>query len=776
MTLARSIFFEIARSALLGTVLFTFVLFLQKLGSGKLFEILLRGSATPSTVAYLFVLVLPQVLTFTLPVGVLVGVLIGLGRMSGDGEILALRAAGVPGRRVAAPVAALALVATAATAAASLWLAPLALRETVAVLNRLIADQLTAEIQPRVFEEQFPDTILYVGDVVSSATSTVRWRNIFLADIRPPEKRSAGGRELGEQPRVTIAAEAVAMPDVANNRIQLALSNSSTHEVDKDSSKYYATASPRGDQTLEAKPRAGANVKAYAAMRTRPLVAEARRSLQARIELNRRLALPLACLLLALVGVPLGVSAGKAGKSGAFVLAVLMAFLYWMGLGSLIGMAEQGKLSVETAVWTPNTVFALMGLALMARLERPGDRDFLGRARGWLLQFGQAARRRFSSSPAANGNGRLRFRLPLLPTLVDAYVLNSFLFHFAMLLASFVAMSHVFIFFDLLGDILERHVPWARVFTYHFFLTPKLIYDSTPVSVLVAVLVTFGVLTKNNEITAMKACGVSLFRLAAPVLIASAALSGLLFAFDHYYVADANIIQDAILNEIKGRPVQTYLRPDRKWIFVQGSRIYYYRHFEPSQQVMVGVHVFQLDPAPFRLRRYISAERARWEPSLNTWIFQNGWERELDGVRVRKYQPFQATTFAGYDEPPSYFLKEVKLDKQMNFEQLAGYIRELEQSGFDTVRLRVQFHKKFSVPLFALVMGLIAAPFAFLTGHRGAMAGVGVSFGIAIGYWALSLLFEEIGNLNQLPAAVAAWSPDAVFALAGMYLFTRMRS
>ena len=118
----------------------------------------------------------------------------------------------------------------------------------------------------------------------------------------------------------------------------------------------------------------------------------------------------------------------------------------------------------------------------------------------------------------------------------------------------------------------------------------------------------------------------------------------------------------------------------------------------------------------------------------------------------------------------------MKQEKQLNFVELERYIGELRQSGFDTVRLQVQFHKKFSVPLFAAIMALLAAPFAFLTGNRGAMAGVGVSFGIAIAYWGLGRLFEEIGNINELPAAVAAWSPDVVFALAGMYLFTRMRS
>ncbi len=295
-------------------------------------------------------------------------------------------------------------------------------------------------------------------------------------------------------------------------------------------------------------------------------------------------------------------------------------------------------------------------------------------------------------------------------------------------------------------------------------------------SVLVAVLVTFGVLSKQNEVTALKACGVSVHRLSVPVLLASALLSAGLFAFDYYYVPEANRRQDAIRAEIKGRPPQTYLNPGRKWISGQGSRIYYYKHFDQEDKVMAGPIVYELDPQTFRLRRHISAERARGEPRLKTWVFQNGWWRDIQGTRVLDFQTFTATTFSELTEPPTYFLKEVKQDKQMNFVELADYIRELQQSGFDTIRLQVQYHKKFAVPLFAVIMALISVPFSFMTGTRGAMAGVGVSLGVAMAYWAVSQLFEQVGNLNQLPPAMAAWAPDVVFALAGLYLLARLRT
>lgn len=781
--LSRAIFREVAASAILGSFLFTFVLFLQRVG--KLFEILVRSSASPRTVGQLFALAIPFTLTFTVPLGVLIGVLIALSRMSSDGEITAMRAAGVSSRKVVTPVLIFAFLGMLVTASASLWLTPYSISKTYRVLNQLVAAELTAEVQPRIFEEQFPDRVLYVGDVIPG--SLTRWRNVFLADLRPPQERSGASQERGEGPRITVASDAIAVPDVVKNRIQLTLRNQSAHEVGKDFTQYFTTSAPTGDTILEATKPNEVHAKEYTELDTIPLYREAYRrpeldaakKIAARLELHQRFALPPACLLLALIGIPLGVSSRKGGKSAAFVLTVALAFLYWMGLIAVNGLARQQKLPVGVAVWIPNAIFAVFGLVLLMRLESPSHRDWVGLSIDFLNRTWKKLRGSLASAPAQLRAVRHTQRFPMLPQVVDTYVLTSFFFYFIIFLISFVLVFHVYTFFELLSDIVKNQIPMSTMLRYLFFLTPKLIYDSTPVSVLVAVLITFGILTKHNEITAFRACGVSLYRLAIPVLVASLVLSVSLFGFDHYYVPEANRQQDALRNKIKGRPVQTYLRADRKWIFGKGSRIYYYKYFEPTDKVMAGVNVYELDPANFRLTRHISAERARWEPRLGQWIYENGWARDWNAKGIEtKFENFQgrATTFAELTEKPDYFLKEVLQDKQMNFEQLSTYIRELQQSGFDTIALQVQFYRKFAVPLFACIMALLSIPFSFAVGNRGAMAGVGVSFGIGGAYIAINLLCEQVGNVNLLPAALAAWAPDVVFTLAGLYFFSRMRT
>ena len=777
--LSRTLFLEILSSSVLGCALFTFVLVLDF--ARPLFEFLVRDSGSPKTVAYLFALVLPQALPYAIPLGVLVGTLITLSRMSSDGEITAMRAAGVSGRRVAPPILAFGFLMTLVAAAASLWLTPWSIRERFRIQNQLIGGQLTAEVQARVFQEQFPNSILYISDIPSSTNT--RWRRIFLADVTPSSDR-------GDSPRVTLATEAIAVPDPANNQIQLSLSSSSMYDAGKDPSEYKVTSSGPRDMFLQAQ-RASevAPSRPVVELDTIPLyqlayggAQDPEKTLEARIELHQRLALPLACMLLAIAGIPLGVGSRRSGKSSAYVLTVALALFYDMGLIAAIHFGREGTVPAGLAMWMPNLAFAILGFAMLARLEAPGDRDYIGRLMRLFRSAGRAPQEHIPRLLDRIQPRMWKSRFPLLPQIVDTYLLSSFLFYFVLWLLSFVLMFHVFTFFELLSDVLKNHIPMSRVFTYLFFLTPRLIYRFTPISVLTSVLVVFGVLTKNNEVTAFKACGVSMYRLTVPILAGGLLLSGGLFAFDHYWVPDADRIQDAIRAEIKGRPAQTYLDPSRTWFYGHEDRIYNYKYFDQKGKVMLGVNVFEIDPQMFRLKKHIAAERASWVPAVNAWVFQNGWSRDLsrdqkgnDAASVFNFAG-GVKVFPELKETPDYFAKEALQSQQMNFLELRSYINELRQSGFDTIALRVQLYKKFSVPLFAFILALVSAPFAFLAGNRGGMAGIGMSFLIFIGYVSIDQFFEQLGNLNELPPQLAAWSPDVVFSLVGLYFLARMRT
>ena len=163
-----------------------------------------------------------------------------------------------------------------------------------------------------------------------------------------------------------------------------------------------------------------------------------------------------------------------------------------------------------------------------------------------------------------------------------------------MILASFLMLLQVFTLFELLGDILRNRISPLVVGEYLLNVAPFFLYNVLHLSILLAVLITLGLMQRSNEITAIKATGISIYRVIVPILVVSSMLAAGLFFFDQFYLPHANKRQDALRNLIKGKPAQTYLNPDRKWIFGQHSTIYYYQFFDSDRDQFGNLSVIQV--------------------------------------------------------------------------------------------------------------------------------------------------------------------------------------
>ena len=771
--LTRYILREVLAHAAIGVAVFTFVLFTRDLG--RILELVVRNSAPVPSVAEIFFFTVPVALTYTIPMGVLVGILIGLSRLAADSEITAMRASGIGVWTFLRVILMFAAAGWGLALVNSVWIAPQSQAALGRLQDRLKSSQFSFEVQPRVFYEGFPQAVLYVQDVKSAEGAAI-WKGVFLADMSIPAA-----------PRITLAQQGILVSE-GSDTLHLHLSNGSTQETDPKSPEHYQISTfeqtdipiavPAADNKQEQEPAPVSELSNRELLQT----ASHTNKVAARwyrIEFHRRFALPTACLVLALVGLPLGLSSKKGGKSSGFVLTILLVFAYYSA--SLIGvsLARQGTVSAGLGVWLANIVFLVAGALLLWRVERrPFEMTAL---RAWWrplrARFGKSA----ILTPSRGENaferaaGRRRVFSARFPMILDDYVLRDFVAYLLMFVGAFLVLLLVFTLFELLGDILRNHIPPLVVGEYLLNVAPYFLYNPiTPLSMLLAVLVTFGIMQRSNEITAVKATGISIYRVVVPVLVTAALLAGGLFFFDQFYLPRANKRQDALRNQIKGKPPQTYLNPDRKWIFGQQSTIYYYQFFDSDRNQFGNLSVFQFDPATFQLIHRVYAERAHWSEELQRWVCEQGWERQLRGAAIEDYRTFDVSTFAALSEPPAYFKKEVKQSSEMNYEELRRYIHDLQQSGFDVVRLRVQLHKKLAYPLITLVMAVLAVPFSLSTGRHGAVAGVAVAVGIAVAYLAVSGLFEAMGNLSQLPPSLAAWSPDLIFGMVGGYLILKV--
>lgn len=781
----RYILAEVLSYAVLGGVLFTFVLFMRDLG--KILELVVRNSASPADAGRLFLYTLPNALTVTIPMAVLVGILLGLSRLAADSEITAMRSVGMGALQF---VRILSLVSVGALLLAllnSLWLAPRAAASLLRLEGSLKSSQASFAIEPRVFYEDFRNYVLFVQDVRPVVGASL-WHHLFLADVTDPAN-----------PGITTAENAIVVSERRGvdegTVLRLHLEHGGQHQLSaRDPNQYTISTFSSTDVPIEA----GGQEDTHVSRLETPILALSLRDLLRtehvgddrgrrlrRIEFNRRFSYPFACFVLMLVGVPLGLSSKRGGKSTGFVLTLLLVFLYYFLSSIGVAFAKNGKLSPFLGVWGANLLFSAAGALLLYQLSRGGV------ALSALAKVAEGIRRRIGNrrrDPASEASADLvggvfqRTRSIFgsrFPLLLDDYVLRSFLTNFALVLAVFALLFLIFTFFELIGDIIRNRTPLVTVGDYLLNLIPYILYNTTPLCSLVAVLTTFGSLQRTSELTAMKATGISLYRVVVPVLVLAGAIAAGLFAFDEFYLPAANRRQEALRAVIKGKPPQTFLRPDRKWMSGQmtragdPARIFYYQFFDADQNRFANLTVFEFDPASFTLRRRIFAASARWDPARAQWVFANGWERSFAGETVSDYKTFAAEDFAAMHETPAYFKKEDRPSQEMNFNELSRYIADLRQSGFETMRLRVQLNRKLAYPLVTLVMAVLGIPFAVGMGRRGSLAGIGAAIALAIAYWVIAGVSEAMGNVNTLPAALAAWTPDLLFGFAGTYLLLR---
>jgi LPS export ABC transporter permease LptG/LPS export ABC transporter permease LptF len=766
--LTRYILQEVLSHTLLGGVLFTFVLLVPQLPN--LMELIVRNSTSLGMVAQIFVLMLPNMFTVTIPMAVLVGILLGLSRMAADSEITAMRASGVGVWSFVGVVAIVALTGWGVDLTNSLYVAPQAAAATRRLESELLNAQASYEVQPRVFNEEFKNYVFYVQNVLPTSGSS-NWRQIFLADLSDPGA-----------PKITTGASATVISRKGEGAV-MRLRNGTEHQtIDNQPDQYNVSTFAQTDLPLALTAQSDTHITRSDA----PMLAMSESELRARgkephgrpyqIELQKRYAFPSACLVLMLVGVPLGISSKRGGKGAGFVLTIILVFVYYFLSSTGTALARQNKLPVIVGVWLVNVLFATCGVVLLRQMSTGGAA--LAAITSIGSWFKQSDKVQSGELRGEIGIVRVRHARGRFPLILDEYVLKEFLGTFILVLVTFVMLMLLFTFFELLGDIIRNHSPLLLVGDYLLNLTPSMIYTITPLSVLIAVLVVFGILNRSSELTAMKASGVSLYRVVVPVLVIACVLATALFLFDEFYLPKANRKQEALRNVIKGKPAQTVEHPGENWIFGQqkpgqAGRIFYYEFFDATRDSFGNITIFEFNPGSFSISKRIFASRAHWEPTLDQWVFENGWERTFSGAEISTYHPFVVSTFPEIREQPQYFKKEELLSSEMNFNELSRYIHDLRQSGFDTMRLRVQLNRKLAYPLITLVMAVLAVPFALSMGRRGSLAGIAVAIGVAIAYFFVDGTFEAMGNVNMLPAVLAAWSPDLVFALAGGYLLLR---
>ncbi|HEX7086244.1 MAG TPA: LptF/LptG family permease [Vicinamibacterales bacterium] len=778
--LDRYIIRELILPFLLGLVIFTFLLVLDPLATYS--EQLIAKGVSWGIVARVLLTLLPQALAITIPIALLIGLLIGLGRLSADREIVAMQACGISVYRLLRPVLLLAFAGWAVTSYIMIESVPTANQTFREIVFGIITQRVETEIKPRVFFEDFPNRVLYVGDAPSGGG----WRECFVADTSRPE-----------QPTVFTAESCRLVIDRERRTVDLVLTGGARHAANLPDPETYEV--DRFDELIialdpntvfrQADLLKGDNEMTIPELRARAaeLQREGLPSHAPLLALHRKFSIPVACIVLAVIGLALGVQHGRGGKLAAFVPGIGVVFVYYV-IEYLGRQMTKGQLIAPwLAVWAPNLVLGATGVALLVWRARSADKPirFTLPAR-FTRKAAPAAAAAASLSPApapAAGRGNrviVVIRIPSLRLpafrLLDAYVTRLTLKVAALTFVGLLGIFYISTFIDLSDKLFKGQTTGAMLLQFFYYQTPEFIYYIIPLTVLISATVAIGILTKNSELVVMQACGISLYRVAAPLVVLAALASWGLFLLQDHVLPYSNRRAQALKHVIRGGSPRTFDVVNRKWLMARDGSIYNYTYYDQRRQELNGLSVYEFEPSRGDLTRRVYVREAAWVPSSErTWRAQEGWVREF----ARGTDPTAYVTFPSRDlrlEPPDYFATETEEPDRMTFAQLRRYIEDLAASGVNVTPQVVALHRKISFPFVTLIMTLIAVPFAVTTGKRGALYGISVGIVLAVVYWITINAFGAVGAAGMMPAALAAWAPNLIFGAGAAYLLLTART
>jgi lipopolysaccharide export system permease protein len=760
--ISRSVLREIWPPFLLGFVAYTFVLLVRTIF--LMTDFFVRRSASLREVSWLVLLSVPWIVVLTLPMAFLLGVLIGVGRLSSDSELVAMRACGGgPGAVYGPALGAAALLSVFVFLFYNLVL-PRANQELTRSMARVAATSIVDLVRPRTFREPRPGVTLFFDRVGADEHS---FEGVFL--------------KLGEDDETTdrvIVARRGAL-SLEGGRLWLDLHSSVVHEVNPTNPSRYRTSRNAFQRilfsenieltaqeriTYEKGLRAQGLAELLETARRMKGVSVERRRL-ALVEIHKKFSIPFACFAFAVIGIPLAETSRRGGRGSGFALSLAILVLYYVLISNGETWAQEGWMPASIAMWLPNLILLALG-AVAARRA--------GRERGrWTLRLLPRRALKATAVEAARPSrfeGFLRF-----PALLDRYVLSRFFSTFLLVGASVLLLSLIVDYSEQADEILKNHPPTPIVLGYYRAFLLSISMDVAPFAILIATLICLSIFSKNNEDTAFKASGISVRRLGVPIVIVSAAGAVLAFALGEYVLPIANQKEIRYRNIIHGHPEDWKVRTpaERNWYYGRDGRIWHREATDAQKGLLISPSIFEFD-RNFELIRRTAARQAVWDASSKTWILRQGWTRAFEKGATVSFATFLEERTAA--DPPATFAAERRTPEEMRFRELQRYTRRLRRSGYPTAALETSLQSKISRPLLLPVMALLALPFAFRIGKRGALAGIGIGLVLGMAFLISNVVFTELGDVGALPPLLAAWSPHVLFSTAASFMLVRLRT
>ena len=321
-------------------------------------------------------------------------------------------------------------------------------------------------------------------------------------------------------------------------------------------------------------------------------------------------------------------------------------------------------------------------------------------------------------------------------------------------------------------DFIKQNASIIQIAKYYFYSMPAMAGQALPFAALIGTLLSLGNLSRHQEITAMRAGGVSLVSIIAPVLFGGVLISCLGFVNNEVimpaYAARAAHIKNV---EVGKKQQRVIFQQQRLWLRGPDNSIANIDLVTPERTEMIGINIYKLNP-DFSLRERIKAGRLVWEDTA--WKLRES-KKYITTGEVIVTQPADGEIYNIVEKPEDMGMI-VKSSGEMSFKELWDYVRRLKSSGYKAVRYEVDLHEKVAFPFASLLMVLIATPFSLQRVRSGGAArGIAMALLITAIYWALSSSGRALGLSGAMPPLQAAWLANVVFAIIAMITVYRMQ-
>lgn len=746
---------------LLSLFLLTAIIFTQQ--AGRFAELALYTDLPLSLVSEIGAALIPGVLVLTLPVAVLAGIVIGFARMGSDSEIVAMRSAGVGTWTLLWPALLIGLLATVTTTFLHMREAPQAARDLRRVALQGALRKLESPVEPRTFNTEIPGYVIYVRDGDKAQGS---WGRVFIYAQQPDGSTrvvtASSGRidSSGEKSELVLSdATAMKIPSAESSdrssyvverldQLRIAIDTGRAALLDRISNEE-VSAEEMDWTDLRQQAQSGSINERREAERT----------------LHRRLALSFAPLVFALFGGLTGMRIRRGGRGAGVLLSLAVVVVYY--LISLLGesLARTGAVPPIIGQWMATAVIVLLSLLFSIQSGVPSFRLF---DRFLRKATAQKVARKITTQQHTLGAGRSGF-----PSLLDTSLFRTLASSFVLGFVSLLSIFMIFTLFELWRFIGSNNVPAGIVAKYLLFLLPLIAVELFPATMLITVLITYALLARRSEAVAWWASGQSVYRLMIPGLLFAITIGACAWLVQEHLMPSANLRQETLRARIRGGQPRATTRTGRQWLASSENRRLYSYEFDEQRGVLNEPTIYELDDDAVHLRRVISGKRATWTAPTKMLVEQ-AETVGLQGLVIEQQTGGEARV--GEVDPPDVFRPTVDKPSQLSVTTLSSYLRASKQRGVDVSALAVALQRKYVNPFSVIVMAFIGMPLALAFGRRGAIVALCVAVGVSIVYWGIGGGFQQLGNHGLLPPEVAAWSPPVIFAAAGTYFLSRVRT